>query len=85
LDRGKEVGLHLVVSRRIGNWGRAVASPLVGRMLQLSSQGVVMDGPRCQGEIMGGVTAASQPVGRGIYVTDTLAAPVQIAVAGAVS
>jgi DNA segregation ATPase FtsK/SpoIIIE, S-DNA-T family len=81
LDRGKEVGLHLVVSRRIGNWGRAVASPLVGRLLQLTTPGVVMDGPRSQGEILGGIAASSQPVGRGIYVTDKLAAPVQIAVA----
>ncbi|HUO41308.1 MAG TPA: type VII secretion protein EccCa [Mycobacterium sp.] len=81
LDRGREVGLHLLVSRRIGNWGRAVASPLVGRMLQLNVPGVVMDGPRAQGEIMGGVTASTQPAGRGIYVTDKLAAPVQIAVA----
>ena len=81
MDRGKEVGLHFVVSRRIGNWGRAVASPLVGRMLQLTTPGVVMDGPRSQGDILGGVKAASQPPGRGIYVTDRLAAPVQIAVA----
>jgi len=32
------------VARRIGNWGRTVASPLVGRLLQLSTAGVVMDG-----------------------------------------
>ena len=61
---------------------RAVASPLVGRLLQLSTAGVLMDGARSQGEILGGVMAFAQPAGRGIYVTDKLAAPVPIAVAG---
>lgn len=70
LDRGKEVGLHLVVSRWIGNWGRAVASPLVGRLLQLNAVGVVVDGPRSQGGILGGVLASSQ-TGGGVSMSPT--------------
>lgn len=79
VDRGKEVGLHLIVSRRLKQWQRAVMSPLVGQMLRASTAGVVMDGDRGEGPIIGDTKAADLPSGRGIYVTDALAAPVQIA------
>ncbi|MGV7254555.1 type VII secretion protein EccCa [Mycobacterium kansasii] len=79
VDRAKEVGLHMVVARQIGTWGRAMGSPLVGRLLQLKAPGVVMDGDRSEGAIIGTVRASVQPPGRGVYVTDKLAAPVQIA------
>jgi DNA segregation ATPase FtsK/SpoIIIE, S-DNA-T family len=78
-DRGKEIGLHFVVSRRLGEWGRALGSPLPGKLLQLKVPGIVMDGDRSQGKIMGEVMALRQPPGRGIYVTDKVSAPVQIA------
>lgn len=79
VDRGREVGLHLVVSRRLAQWGRAALSPLVGRLLQAKVAGVVMDGDRGEGAIIGDTKAAKFPPGRGIYVTDRLVAPVQIA------
>jgi hypothetical protein len=34
VETGKEVGLHLVVSRRIAQWGRTQANPLVGEMVK---------------------------------------------------
>ena len=79
VDRGKEIGFHIVVARQIGSWGRAMGSPLAGRLLQLRVPGVVMDGDRSEGPIIGNVRAAEQPPGRGIYVTDKLAAPVHFA------
>jgi S-DNA-T family DNA segregation ATPase FtsK/SpoIIIE len=79
LDRGREVGLHLVVSRRLAQWGRAALSPLVGRLLQAKVAGVVMDGDRGEGAIIADTKAVKFPPGRGIYVTDKLVAPVQIA------
>jgi len=80
VDRGREVGLHLIVSRRLAQWGRAVLSPLVGRLLQAKVAGVVMDGDRAEGAIIGETKAAKFLPGRGVYVTDRLVAPVQIAV-----
>ncbi|UZK92663.1 hypothetical protein OIO89_00750 (plasmid) [Mycobacterium ulcerans] len=35
--RGKEVGLHLVVSRRIAQWGRTQANPILSEMLKAKS------------------------------------------------
>jgi hypothetical protein len=69
------------VSRRLAQWGRAALSPLVGRLLQAKVAGVVMDGDRGEGAIIADTKAAKFPPGRGIYVTDKLVAPVQIAVA----
>lgn len=79
LDRAREVGLHLVVGRRLSPWGQAVSAPLAGKLIQLTAPTVIMDGPREEGGLIRGVRASRQPVGRGVYVTDKLAAPAQIA------
>lgn len=79
IERGKDVGLHLVVARRVVQWARAAGSPVVSALLRMLSPGVVMDGSRIEGQILGNILAAEQPRGRGIYVTDKLAAPMQIA------
>jgi S-DNA-T family DNA segregation ATPase FtsK/SpoIIIE len=77
-SRGREVGLHLVVGRRFP-WGQALSSPLAGKLIALTSPTVVMDGSRMEGELIRGVKASKQPAGRGVYVTDKLIAPAQIA------
>lgn len=81
--RGKEVGLHLVVARRLTQWQRAINSPLVGQLLRGGTAGIVMDGDRGEGPIIGDTKAEQFNPGRGIYVTDTLVAPAQIAVPSA--
>ena len=79
VPRGKEVGLHLIVSRRIAQWGRVQSNPIVGELLKARSAGVVMDGDPGEGPIIGTTKAAPAPPGRGLYVTDRVVAPVQIA------
>lgn len=79
LDRAREVGLHLVVGRRISPWGHVLSSPVAGKLVALTAPTVIMDGPREEGNLVRGVRAGRQPVGRGVYVTDKLAAPMQIA------
>ena len=78
LDRAREVGLHLIVGRRFP-WGQAMSSPLAGKLIAQTAPTVVMDGARLEGETIRGVRPSKQPVGRGIYVTDRLSAPAQIA------
>lgn len=79
VNHGREIGFHLVVARRIAQWMRAVNSPLVGQLYRGSTPGVVMDGDRADGVILGNTKAEAFDPGRGVYVTDTVAAPVQIA------
>jgi S-DNA-T family DNA segregation ATPase FtsK/SpoIIIE len=78
IDRAREVGLHLIVGRRFP-WGSAMSSALGGRLIAQTSPLVVMDGSRMEGELIRGVRASSQPTGRGVYVTDRLIAPAQMA------
>ena len=79
VDRAKEVGLHLIVGRRIGTWARAASSPLIDRLLRIKAAGVVMSGDRNEGPIIGMQRASRMQPGRGVYVTEGLTAPVQIA------
>ena len=79
VDRAKEVGLHLIVGRRIGTWARAASSPLIDRLLRMKAAGVVMSGDRNEGPIIGMQRASRMQPGRGVYVTEGLTAPVQIA------
>jgi S-DNA-T family DNA segregation ATPase FtsK/SpoIIIE len=83
VDRAKEVGLHLFVGRRIGTWARAASSPLIDRLLRMKAAGVVMSGDRNEGPIIGMQRASRMPPGRGVYVTEGLTAPVQIATSAA--
>lgn len=78
IDRAREVGLHLIVGRRFP-WGPAMSSLVAGKLIAQTAPLVVMDGHRMEGELIRGVRAGKQPVGRGIYVTDRLCAPAQIA------
>jgi type VII secretion protein EccCa/type VII secretion protein EccCb len=79
LPIAREVGLHVIVGRRITDWVRASGSPVISELLKMKAPGVVMSGSRGEGEILGGVKASKMPVGRGMYVGDRHTAPVQIA------
>jgi len=79
IARGREVGLHLVVSRRIAQWGRTMANPMVGEMVKVKSPAIVMDGDPGEGPIIGDTKARPAEPGRGLYVTDRVVAPVQVA------
>src|SRR5438128_11310931 len=44
LSQAKDVGLHLVVVRRTGGAGRALYDPIIGRLKEINSPGLVMSG-----------------------------------------
>jgi len=68
LARAKDVGLHVIVARRSGGSGRALYEPLIARLRELSSPGIVMSGNRDEGPILGTVKPSAMPPGRGILV-----------------
>lgn len=79
IKRADELGLHVIVARRIDNWSRGENTPLIAELKQALAPGLVMSGPRDQGTIIGNTIATDQPQGRGIYVTATGVAPAQFA------
>lgn len=79
IPRADEVGLHVIVSRRINEWAKATYTPLISALKQALAPGMVMSGDRIEGVILGNEFAKEQPAGRGIYVTSEVSAPAQFA------
>ncbi len=68
LAQAKDVGLHLIVARRCGGAARALFEPVIARLRELSSPGVVMSGNPEEGPLLGNVKPSPMPPGRGTLV-----------------
>ncbi|MGS2808693.1 type VII secretion protein EccCa [Nocardia sp. MW-W600-9] len=69
LPQARDIGLHLVVTRRIGGISRALYDPVLGAMKNLSVQTLVMSGSRDEGKVVGEVRPSKMPPGRGTLVS----------------
>ena len=69
LAQGRDVGLHLVLARRVGGAARAMFDPVVGRIRELASPGILMSGPKEEGAIFGNLKPQFLPPGRAWLVT----------------
>ena len=69
LAQARDVGLHLVVTRRAGGAGRAQFDPVLQRLRELGSPGIVMSGDKEEGVLLGNVRPSPQPPGRGWMVS----------------
>jgi S-DNA-T family DNA segregation ATPase FtsK/SpoIIIE len=68
LPQAKDVGLHLVLTRRTGGSARALYEPVISRLRELSTPGVVMSGSKDEGPLLGTVKPSPMPPGRGTLV-----------------
>src|SRR5829696_7961678 len=68
LGLGRELGLHLVLARRVAGAARAGFVPVVQRLRELGGPGLVMGGDPGEGPVLGGQRAAVLPPGRGYHV-----------------
>jgi S-DNA-T family DNA segregation ATPase FtsK/SpoIIIE len=69
LAQGRDIGLHLVVARRTGGASRARYEPVIQRIRELSSPGLVLSGDRDEGPLIGDVRPGPLPPGRARLVT----------------
>ncbi|MEU4214455.1 type VII secretion protein EccCa [Actinoplanes sp. NPDC026623] len=69
LPQARDVGLHLVVTRRAGGASRAMYDPVIQRLRELSSPGLVMSGPSDEGALIGPIRPTLMPPGRGRLMT----------------
>ncbi|NUR51367.1 MAG: type VII secretion protein EccCa [Hamadaea sp.] len=69
LSQAREVGLHVIVARRSGGAQRAFYDPVLSRLRDLASPGVVLSGNRDDGPLLGTVKLGPLPPGRGWLVT----------------
>jgi S-DNA-T family DNA segregation ATPase FtsK/SpoIIIE len=68
LPQAKDVGLHLVLCRRTGGAARALFEPVIQRIRELGSPGVIGSGSRDEGVLLGTTRPAAMPPGRGVIV-----------------
>ncbi|GAB3147947.1 type VII secretion protein EccC [Micromonospora sonneratiae] len=68
LPQAKDVGLHLVVTRRTGGASRALYEPGMQRLRDLGTPGLLLSGPRDEGALLADVKPSIQPPGRGQLV-----------------
>ncbi|MFE3292949.1 type VII secretion protein EccCa [Rhodococcus sp. NPDC059234] len=79
LAQARDVGLHVIVARRSGGAARALYEPIIARLRDLVSAGLVMSGSRDEGNLIGPVRPAEMPPGRGNLVTRSGTALIQVA------
>jgi S-DNA-T family DNA segregation ATPase FtsK/SpoIIIE len=65
---GRDTGLHVIAARNIAQADTAMYDSVLGQIKNLNSSGLIMDGSKLDGILIGDVKASKQPVGRGIFV-----------------
>ncbi|MFV8142195.1 type VII secretion protein EccCa [Mycolicibacterium senegalense] len=71
LPQARDIGLRVIVARRIGGAGRALMDPILGRLRDLSCHGLVMNGTKDEGALFG-YKPAPMPAGRGMLISRTV-------------
>jgi S-DNA-T family DNA segregation ATPase FtsK/SpoIIIE len=69
LPQARDIGLHLVLTRRSGGAGRALYEPVIQRLRELSAPGLVMSGSPEEGALIGTIKPFPLPPGRGRLIT----------------
>jgi DNA segregation ATPase FtsK/SpoIIIE, S-DNA-T family len=68
LAQARDVGLHLVLARRAGGAGRALYEPVIQRLREVTTPGLLLSGEREEGALLGEVRPRPLPPGRAILV-----------------
>jgi S-DNA-T family DNA segregation ATPase FtsK/SpoIIIE len=69
LAQGRDIGLHVLLTRRVGGAARALYDPIIARIRDVASPGMIMSGPREEGPLLGNVKPQLLPPGRGFLVS----------------
>ncbi len=68
VPQARDIGLHLIIARSAGGAGRALFDPIIQRVREMGSPGMIMSGSKDEGALIGSVKAQPQPAGRGFFV-----------------
>ncbi|MFE5328429.1 type VII secretion protein EccCa [Embleya sp. NPDC056575] len=69
LPLARDVGLHLIIARSSGGAGRALYEPVLQKLLDLGTSGLILSGNRDEGALMANVKPTQLPPGRGQLIT----------------
>jgi DNA segregation ATPase FtsK/SpoIIIE, S-DNA-T family len=68
VPQARDIGLHVIIARSAGGAGRAMFDPIIQRIREMGSPGLIMSGDKDEGALLGGVRPQGQPPGRGYFV-----------------
>jgi ESX secretion system protein EccC len=68
LAQGRDVGVHLILARRVGGAARALYEPVLQRVKELGSPGIILSGDLEEGPLLGPHRAMPRVPGRGLLV-----------------
>ncbi|MCO5975083.1 type VII secretion protein EccCa [Actinoallomurus soli] len=69
VTRGEELGFHIVLARRVSGAARSLMSdPLLGRLREFGSDGLILSGDPREGVLLGDQRAAQRVPGRGLLI-----------------
>jgi DNA segregation ATPase FtsK/SpoIIIE, S-DNA-T family len=68
IPQARDIGLHLIIARSAGGAGRSLFDPIIQRVREMGSPGMIMSGSKDEGALIGSVKAQPQPPGRGFFV-----------------
>ncbi len=68
LGHAADIGLHVLLARRVAGAGRSAFEPFGQRLRELSPTAIILDGDRGEGPLVGDRTAVRQPPGRGFLL-----------------
>jgi S-DNA-T family DNA segregation ATPase FtsK/SpoIIIE len=69
IPHGKEIGFHIVLTRRSGGMARALTTdPVISRIRELGSAALILSSDAREGALFGDQRGAEMPPGRGVLV-----------------
>jgi S-DNA-T family DNA segregation ATPase FtsK/SpoIIIE len=68
LPQARDVGLHVILARRVAGAARAFYDPILGPLKELGSAGIVLAGDPQEGALLGTARPSAMPPGRGLLV-----------------
>jgi S-DNA-T family DNA segregation ATPase FtsK/SpoIIIE len=68
IPQAREIGLHMVLARRVTGSSRSVSDHVANRIKDMGGNGLILSGDQREGVILGDLRAAQRPPGRGVLV-----------------
>ncbi|MCT2585898.1 type VII secretion protein EccCa [Actinophytocola gossypii] len=69
IAQGRDIGLHVIVTRRFGGAGRGLYEPFLNRLRDVGAIGMLMSGTKDEGPLLSGYRAEPLPPGRAKVIT----------------
>ncbi|KAB2347826.1 type VII secretion protein EccCa [Actinomadura rudentiformis] len=68
LPQARDIGLHVILSRAFGGAGRGMYDPIMQRIKEMGSPGLLMSGNKDEGIVLGNIKGHALPPGRGYFI-----------------